>query len=104
MSSASAHHPQLDASEVAHTQEYRRLASAPSDQVTGHWRAINPSVTRSMTATGGASDPQIRAVRDPDLSDSQADSAGSIPVSLSRSNREGPGQAVFLAWALIVSG
>ena len=53
------------------------------DQTMGHWRAISPGVARSMTVTGGASDDQVRAVRGPDLSDSQADSAGSIPVTRS---------------------
>jgi hypothetical protein len=36
-----------------------------------------------MTVTSGASDAQLRAVRGLDLSDSQADSAGSIPVTRS---------------------
>jgi hypothetical protein len=45
-------------------------------QATGHWRAINPGVAGSMTVTGGALDPQVRAVSGVDLSDSQADSAG----------------------------
>src|SRR5262245_20956532 len=37
----------------------------------------------SMTVTSGASVAQVRAVRRPDRSDSQADSAGSIPVTRS---------------------
>ena len=49
-----------------------------------HWRAINPGVTGSMTVTSGASDVQVRAFRGPDLLVSQADSAGSIPVTRSR--------------------
>jgi len=36
-----------------------------------------------MTGTSGASDAQVSEVRDPDRSDSQADSAGSIPVTRS---------------------
>jgi len=55
----------------------------------GHWRAINPDITRFITVTSGASDAQVRAVRGPDLSDSQADSGGSIPLTrstLTRSN------------------
>jgi hypothetical protein len=36
-----------------------------------------------MTVTRGASDAQLRVVRGPDLSNSQADSAGSIPVTRS---------------------
>jgi hypothetical protein len=52
----------------------------------GLWRAINLGVTGSMTVTSGASDGQARVVRGPDLSDSQADSAGSIPVT--RSNEK----------------
>jgi hypothetical protein len=55
--------------------------------VTGHWRAINPGVTGCMTVTSGTSGSQVRAVRGPDLSDSQADSAGSIPVTRSRYGR-----------------
>ena len=61
----------------------RILTSARIYQATGHWRAINPGVTGSMTVTCGVSDAQVRAVRGPDWSDSQADSAGSIPVTRS---------------------
>jgi len=46
-----------------------------------------------MTVTGGASDDQVRAVRGPDLSDSQADSAGSIPVT--RSNVKIQASGIF---------
>jgi len=46
-------------------------------------RAINPGVAGSITVTGGASGAQVRAVRGFDLSGSQADSAGSIPVTRS---------------------
>jgi hypothetical protein len=49
----------------------------------GHWRAISPGVTESMTVTNGTLDAQLRAVRGLDRSDSQADSAGSIPVTRS---------------------
>ena len=63
------------------------------DQTMGHWRAISPGVARSMTVTGGASDDQVRAVRGPDLSDSQADSAGSIPVT--RSNVKIQASGIF---------
>jgi hypothetical protein len=49
----------------------------------GHWRAINPGIAGSMTVTSGASTAQLRAVRSPDRTDSQADSAGSIPVTRS---------------------
>jgi hypothetical protein len=52
-------------------------------QAPGHWRAINPGIPGSMTVTSGASTAQLRAVRGPNLSDSQADSAGSIPVTRS---------------------
>jgi hypothetical protein len=52
-------------------------------QATGHWRAINPGVMGFITVTSGASGLQVRAVRGPDLSDSQADGAGSIPVTRS---------------------
>jgi len=73
---------------------------APCDGATGHWRAINPGVAGSMTVTGGASAAQVRAVRDPDLSDSQADGAGfdcrhplpsPAPASASRSVPRGSG-------------
>jgi len=50
----------------------------------GHWRAINPGAMGSITVTCGAPVAQVRAVRDPDRSDSQADSAGSIPVTRSK--------------------
>jgi hypothetical protein len=70
--------------EVVYAEVYRLLASARSDQATGHWRAISPSVTRGMTVTSGASSAQVRAVRGPDRSDSQADSASSILVTRSR--------------------
>jgi hypothetical protein len=61
----------------------RLLASAQSDQAAGHWRAISRGVVGSMTVTSGTLDAQVRAVSDPDRSDSQADSAGSIPVTRS---------------------
>jgi hypothetical protein len=54
-----------------------------SHQATGHWRAINPGDSGSITVTSGVSDAQLRTVRGPDRSDSQADSAGSIPVTRS---------------------
>jgi len=53
------------------------------DQDVGHWRAISPGVTGSVTVTSGASAAQVRAVRDPDLPDSQADGASSILVTRS---------------------
>ncbi len=46
-------------------------------------RVINPGIEGSVTVTSGALDVQVRTVRGPDLSDSQADSAGSIPVARS---------------------
>ena len=55
-----------------------------SHRATGHWRAISGGVTGSMTVTSGASVAQVRAVRGPDRSDSQADSAGRFPVTRSR--------------------
>jgi hypothetical protein len=42
-------------------------------------RAISPGVTGSVTITDGASVAQVRALRNPDRLDSQADSAGSEP-------------------------
>jgi hypothetical protein len=50
----------------------------------GHWRAISPGATGSVTVISGASTAQLRGVRGPDRSDSQADSAGSIPVTRSK--------------------
>ena len=55
-----------------------------SPHATGHWRAINPGVVGFITVTSGAPAAQVRAVRGLDRSDSQADSAGSIPVTRSR--------------------
>ena len=105
VSSASVHHPEPDASRVVYTEVYRLLASAPSDQATGHWRAISPGITQSMTVTSGASGPQVRAVRDPDLSDSQADSGGSIPLTrstLARSNLKAQVTGLISTAALIL--
>ncbi len=66
---------------------YRKLSAPasrlPAHRATGHWRAINPGVVRSMTVTSGASGSQVSVVRGPDLLVSQADSAGSIPVTRS---------------------
>jgi hypothetical protein len=59
------------------------MPCARCDHELGHWRAINPGVTGSVTVTSGVSDAQVRAVRGPDLLVSQADSAGSIPVTRS---------------------
>ena len=54
-----------------------------------------------MTVTGGASDVQVRVVRDPDLSDSQADSAGSIPVT--RSTVKAQVSGIFRCRLLVIS-
>src|SRR5262245_55572511 len=91
--------------EVVYRQVYRLLASASSNQATGHWRAISPSVTRSMTVTSGTLSAQVRAVRSLDRSDSQADSAGSIPVTRSRnpSSAGVPDAALAPAPALLIS-
>jgi hypothetical protein len=61
----------------------RQVGHLLSHQATGHWRAINPGVAGSLTVTSGTSNPEIRAVSGPDLSDSQAGSSGSIPVTRS---------------------
>jgi hypothetical protein len=79
--------------EVAHTQVYRLLASAPDDQAAGHWWAINPGVAGSITVTSGALSTQVRAVRGLDLSDSQADSASSILVTRSMAEPKVSGHA-----------
>jgi len=44
----------------------------------GHRRAISPGVAGLMAVTSDTSTAQVKAVRGLDLSDSQADSAGSI--------------------------
>src|SRR5262252_7807320 len=50
----------------------RRTAAALSHpQALGRCRAINPGVMGSNTVTGGASDDQVGAVRDPNQSDSR---------------------------------
>ena len=54
-----------------------------SHQTMGHWRAISPGAAGPLTVTGSASIAQLSAVRGPDLSDSQADSASSILVTRS---------------------
>ena len=78
----------------------------PEGYVTGHWRAISSGIGGSMTVTNGASTAQLRAVRALDRTDSQADNAGSIPVTRSRQttwsagrtrwrpHRTGPGQGL----------
>jgi hypothetical protein len=59
-----------------------RLVRRPSGpSATGHQRAINPGAAGSMTVTGGPSTAQLSVVSGLDWSDSQADSAGSIPVT-----------------------
>ena len=54
-----------------------------------------------MTVTSGASTAQLRAVRGPDRSDSQADSAGSIPVT--RSNIKIQASGIFRRRLLVNS-
>jgi hypothetical protein len=58
---------------------------------TGHWRAINPGIAGSMTVANGALTAQLKAVRALDRTDSQADNAGSIPVTRSTSRRRSRG-------------
>jgi hypothetical protein len=60
-------------------RRFQHVGPCASDQTTGHWRAINPGVEGSVTVTSGASTVQLRAVRGPDLSDSQADSTVTLP-------------------------
>jgi hypothetical protein len=62
--------------------------------------AINPGELRVTAVTRGQPDAQLSAPTCGDWADSQADSAGSIPVT--RSNGEGPasGQESW-CWALI---
>src|SRR5215471_13822271 len=54
-----------------------------ANMAVGYCRAINPGIARSTTVTSGASDAQVRAVREADRSASQADSASSILVTRS---------------------
>jgi len=66
-----------------------RLGRRPSGpSATGHWRAINQGVMGLITVTSGASTAQVSVVRGSDLSDSQADSAGSIPVTRSTTKHQ----------------
>src|SRR5215831_4606502 len=46
-------------------------------------RAIDPGAAGSVAVTSGTPDAQVRSVRGPDRPDSQADSAGSTPVTRS---------------------
>ena len=55
-----------------------------------HWRAINDGHKRRRAATTGHTNWQVRPHDGVFRSDSQADSAGSVPVT--RSNHGGPGQ------------
>ena len=72
---------------AAIVQQWRGLAlSAGPDPrlsigVPGHWRAINHGVEGSLTVTCDVPVAQVTPVRGPDRSDSQADSAGPIPVT-----------------------
>jgi hypothetical protein len=66
------------------TEARRWMDGLQSQTATGHWRAINQGVMGFITVTSGASALQVSVVRGSDLSDSQADSAGSIPVTRSR--------------------
>ena len=70
-------------------QACRLAGSLQGDQAAGHWRASNRGVMGFMTVTSGASVAQLSVVRGSDLSESQADTAGSIPVTRST---EIPGQ------------
>ena len=63
-----------------------RLTSLVYGQVIKSWaigRPLNPGIAGSMTVVSGASAAQLRVVRGPDRTGSQADSAGSIPVTRS---------------------
>src|SRR5262245_713092 len=68
------------------TQGLAHRLRPSAGKVTGHWRAISRGVMGAMTVNSGASVAQVRAVRGLDRSDSQADSAGSIPVTRSSVN------------------
>jgi hypothetical protein len=50
------------------------VAGAQKHQSAGHWRAISSGVQGAMTVTVGVQNAQVRAARDPDRLDSQADS------------------------------
>jgi hypothetical protein len=64
--------------------------------------AINPGEDRSLTVTRGQPALQVRPCDSPDGADSQADSAGSIPVT--RSKGKSPGQSRFGVCALLPPG
>ena len=57
---------------------------------------VSPGVAGSLTVTSGASGAQVGAARGPDRSDSQADSAGSIPVT--RSALKAPDSGAFVSF------
>jgi hypothetical protein len=46
--------------EVVYTEVYRLVASARSDQATGHWRAISHGVEGPMAVTNGVPGAQVR--------------------------------------------
>jgi hypothetical protein len=56
-------------------------------------RAVNPGDERSLMVTRGHTESQVRPHNRADRTDSQADCAGSIPVT--RSTRESPAQTRF---------
>ena len=60
-------------------------------EVTAEECCVAPRNGGSLTDTGGQPAPQVRPYGSPDLPDSQADSAGSIPVTRSGSASPKPG-------------
>jgi len=70
-----------------------RVIDADCANVAGPLAAINPGDERSITVTRGHPAAQVKPHSSPDRTDSQADSAGSIPVT--RSKRERAARALF---------
>jgi hypothetical protein len=61
-----------------------------------HYRAINPGNEGSLTVTHGHPAPQVRPHNSPNRTDSQADSAGSIPVTRSTTKAQVSGPSLNL--------
>jgi len=70
-----------------------RVIDADCANVAGPLAAINPGDERSITVTRGHPAAQVKPHSSPDRTDSQADSAGSIPVT--RSTAKGQFGSIF---------
>jgi hypothetical protein len=75
--------PKAPSSKGRYVEPVARSAASRATRPAGHWRAINPGERRATTVTRGHPYGQLRAADCGDTADSQADSAGSIPVTRS---------------------